>query len=102
MQFLLISLGKKNIICILEKLYIPFMFDLIINQNTEFLMQFNFLYPNFESTCYLYRQSDIFSYYSPVAVHVFVGIHIKVSGPFVETSCVFLCVKNIINAEMWA
>ena len=27
---------------------------------------------------------------------------IKVSGPFVETSCVFQCIKNIINAEMWA
>ena len=26
----------------------------------------------------------------------------KVSGPFVETSCVFQCIKNIINAEMWA
>ena len=26
---------------------------------------------------------------------------IKVSGPFVETSCVFQCIKNIINAEMW-
>ena len=25
----------------------------------------------------------------------------KVSGPFVET-CVFQCIKNIINAEMWA
>ena len=25
----------------------------------------------------------------------------KVSGPFVETSCVFQCIKNIINAEMW-
>ena len=28
--------------------------------------------------------------------------HVKVSGPFVETSCVFQCIKNIINAEMWA
>ena len=27
---------------------------------------------------------------------------IKVNGPFVETSCVFQCIKNIINAEMWA
>ena len=27
---------------------------------------------------------------------------IKVSGPFVETSCVFQCIKNIINDEMWA
>ena len=27
---------------------------------------------------------------------------IKVSGPFVETPCVFWCIKNIINAEMWA
>ena len=26
----------------------------------------------------------------------------KVSGPFVETSCIFQCIKNIINAEMWA
>ena len=26
----------------------------------------------------------------------------KVSGPFVETLCVFQCIKNIINAEMWA
>ena len=26
----------------------------------------------------------------------------KVSGPFVETSCVFQCIENIINAEMWA
>ena len=26
----------------------------------------------------------------------------KVSGPVIETSCVFLCIKNIINAEMWA
>ena len=26
----------------------------------------------------------------------------KVSGPFVETSCVFQCIKNFINAEMWA
>ena len=25
---------------------------------------------------------------------------LKVSGPCVETSCVFLCTKNIINAEM--
>ena len=27
---------------------------------------------------------------------------LKVSGPFVETSCVFKCIKDIINAEMWA
>ena len=27
---------------------------------------------------------------------------LKESGPFVETSCVFQCIKNIINAEMWA
>ena len=26
----------------------------------------------------------------------------KVSGPFVETLYVFFCIKNIINAEMWA
>ena len=30
------------------------------------------------------------------------GAHLKVSGPFVETSCVFQCIKNIINAEIWA
>ena len=30
------------------------------------------------------------------------GVNFKVSGPFVETVCVFLCIKNIINAEMWA
>ena len=28
-------------------------------------------------------------------------LHLKVSGPFVETLCVFQCIKNI-NAEMWA
>ena len=28
-------------------------------------------------------------------------IIIKVSGPSIETLCVFLCIKNIINAEMW-
>ena len=28
-------------------------------------------------------------------------IVVKVSGPFVETSCVFQCIKDIINAEMW-
>ena len=27
---------------------------------------------------------------------------LKVSGPFVETSCVFQCIKNIANDEMWA
>ena len=27
---------------------------------------------------------------------------VKVSGPFVETSCVFQCIKKITNAEMWA
>ena len=27
---------------------------------------------------------------------------VKVSAPFVENSCVFQCIKNIINAEMWA
>ena len=27
---------------------------------------------------------------------------LKESGPYVETSCVFFCIKNIINAEMWA
>ena len=27
---------------------------------------------------------------------------IKVRGPFVETSCVFFYIKNIINAEIWA
>ena len=26
---------------------------------------------------------------------------VKVSGPYVETSCVFFCIKYIINAEMW-
>ena len=26
----------------------------------------------------------------------------KVSGPCVETMCVFFCMNNIINAEMWA
>ena len=30
------------------------------------------------------------------------GRWLKVSGPFVETSCVFQGIKNIINAEMWA
>ena len=29
-------------------------------------------------------------------------LFLKVSGPFVETSCVFQCIKDIINAEMWA
>ena len=29
------------------------------------------------------------------------SLNVKVSGPFVETSCVFQCIKNI-NAEMWA
>ena len=24
------------------------------------------------------------------------------SGPCVETSCVFICTKLIVNAEMWA
>ena len=33
---------------------------------------------------------------------VLVCRYIKVGGPFVETSCVFQCMKNIINAEMWA
>ena len=27
---------------------------------------------------------------------------IEVSGPSVDTSCVILCIKNIISAEMWA
>ena len=27
---------------------------------------------------------------------------VKVSGPCIETSCVFFCIKNVINAEMWA
>ena len=27
---------------------------------------------------------------------------LKVSGPIIETSCVFQCIKNKINAEMWA
>ena len=27
---------------------------------------------------------------------------LKTNGPFVETSCVFQCIQNIINAEMWA
>ena len=31
-----------------------------------------------------------------------VCLSMKVSGPFVETSCVFQCIRNIINAEMWA
>ena len=26
----------------------------------------------------------------------------KVSGPYIETLCVFFCIKNITNAEMWA
>ena len=26
---------------------------------------------------------------------------VKVSDPYVETSCIFFCIKNIINAEMW-
>ena len=38
----------------------------------------------------------------PPDVPVFLLTAIKVSGPFVETSCVFQCIKNIINAEMWA
>ena len=29
-------------------------------------------------------------------------IHIKVSGSYVESLCVFVCITNIINAEMWA
>ena len=28
--------------------------------------------------------------------------NVKVSGSSVETSCVFMCMKNIINAEIWA
>ena len=28
--------------------------------------------------------------------------NLKVSGPFVETLCVFHCIKSSINAEMWA
>ena len=39
-------------------------------------------------------------------IHIYIRMHtdraIKVSGPFAETSCVFQCIKNIINAEMWA
>ena len=27
---------------------------------------------------------------------------LKVSGPYVETLCVFFCIKIIISAEMWA
>ena len=27
---------------------------------------------------------------------------IKVSGPCIETSCVFFGIKDIVNAEMWA
>ena len=34
--------------------------------------------------------------------HVNNNTHVKVSGHFVETSCVFQCIKNIINAEMGA
>ena len=36
--------------------------------------------------------SRIYCYYG--YVHA-----IKVSGPYVETSCVFFCIKNITNAE---
>ena len=45
--------------------------------------------------------------WKPHITHIFnlvtksVGV-LKVSGPFVETSCVFQCIKSIINAEMWA
>ena len=37
-----------------------------------------------------------------MAVHYLEHQRLKVSGPFVETSCVFQYMKNIINAEMWA
>ena len=41
---------------------------------------------------FLQEDEDVPSVYS----------NIKVSGPFFETLCVFQCIKNIINAEMWA
>ena len=27
---------------------------------------------------------------------------VKVGGRYIETSCVFFCIRNTINAEMWA
>ena len=38
----------------------------------------------------------------PNVLSFYFVVFIKVSGPFDETSCVFQCIKNIINAEMWA
>ena len=38
---------------------------------------------------------------SPLADKRNMSMKVKVSGPFVETSCVFQCIKNIINAEIW-
>ena len=36
------------------------------------------------------------------AVYVDQNSYFKVSGPGVEAFCVFFCIKNIVNAEMWA
>ena len=36
------------------------------------------------------------------AVYVDKNSYFKVSDPGVETFCVFFCIKNIVNAEMWA
>ena len=42
----------------------------------------------------------------PIKYHIYFLmlrlIYLKLSVPYVETSCVFFCMKNIINAEMWA
>ena len=41
-------------------------------------------------------------YFQLLKYDLFIAVVFKVSGSFVETSCVFQCIRNIINAEMWA
>ena len=40
--------------------------------------------------------------FDPTRYFIFRLNFFKVGGPCVETSCVFFCIKSIINAEMWA
>ena len=49
------------------------------------------------------HHENIFFIYVLIEKQLYIwSLIVKVSDPFVETLCIFQCIKNIINAEMWA
>ena len=63
---------------------------------TPFVMELRVILCNF----WLILKKNFF--FEITRLHSFIYHSNIVSGPCVETSCVFFCIENIVYAEMWA